>query len=107
MEKAEVLELLREKARETASLEEWFRNYGESRLAEYASVMRLINFKVQRLVEVRTKGDLKTEISSLGLSLFSDMGTFRNHQMSRLAELYGVAYDSLLKLQSLIDDYLS
>lgn len=106
MEKNEVLELLQDKAREIANLEKWFKGNGETRLAEYACVWRLINFKVQEIITATPQKELDKAFYSLYADLQASIENARNNQITALCELYGAAMDYLSKLRGLISDYL-
>lgn len=106
MEKEEVLELLQDKAREISSLESWFKTNGENRLAEYACVWRLINFKVQELIKETPPNELGNALAELHADLFSQMEYYREKKITVLSGLYGAAIDGIIKARNLISAYL-
>lgn len=107
MEKTEVLEKLQDSAREIASLESWFRGFGVNRLAEYATVWRLVNFKVQEIVKSTSKEKVKKELDVFHYDLTMKMEYYRDERITALSELYGAAIDGLGKAEAVITDYLS
>ena len=106
MEKYEVLEKLQDAAREIANLEKWLQSNGENRLAEYACVWRLINFKVQKLIDTMPQTELENALTDLQLDLFSQAEYYREHKITALQELYGAAMDGFIKTRNLISAYL-
>lgn len=106
MERNEILEKLQDNAREISSLEEWFKSNGESRLAEYASVWRLINFKVQEIVRSSALNEVKELVNELRVYLCTRMEFYRDNRIIGLCELYGAAVDGLVKAENLLQGYL-
>ena len=106
MEKDEILELLQDKAREISSLESWFQTNGENRLAEYACVWRLMNFKVQGLIKEMPANELENALTGLHSDLFSQMEYYREKKITVLSGLYGAAIDGLIKARNVISAYL-
>ena len=102
MEKNEILEKLQDLARQNANLESWLQGNNQKRLAEYLSVTRLINFKVQEIVRTTSAQDLDTALYGLSADLLSGMDFALKNQLTSLHELYGVALDSLNKLISIV-----
>jgi hypothetical protein len=106
MEKKEVLELLQDKARELAELEKWLNSNGEKRLAEYACVWRLVNFKIQDIIAATAQNKLDEAFCALHADLCAGMENARDNQITALHELYGAALDCFSKLRGLISFYL-
>lgn len=106
MEKNKVLELLQDKAREISDLEKWFNGNGKSRLAEYACVWRLINFKVQEIITATPQNKLENALSELHADIYTQMEYYRENRITALSELYGAAIDGFVKARNLLSDYL-
>lgn len=106
MEKSEVLELLQFKARKMSDLEKWFIGNNEKRLAEFACVWRLINFKVQDIISATPKNDLDKALTLLQADLYSSMESARESQIMTISELYGSALNYLSKLRTQLLGYL-
>lgn len=106
MEKDEVLDLLQNKAREIADLEKWFRHSGEKRLAEYACVWRLVNFKIQDIISSTPQSEVGNALMLFRIDLCTQMEYFRDNGITSFAELYGAALDGFLKTRDLIAHYL-
>lgn len=106
MEQSEVLEKLQDNAREMADLEKWLQGNGEKRLAEYACVWRLVNFKVQEIIRSMPEEELDKAFYALHADLVSGMERARENQVTALQEYYGAAMDGFVKSRNLISAYL-
>ncbi len=106
MTKEQVLENLQSNARELSKLEYWFKTQGQSELSQYVCVKRLVNFKVQDIIESTLPEGIDVELSNLSLSLYSNMIKYRDEGIYTLADLYAAAYDSLPSIRHIIQNYL-
>lgn len=101
MEKEKLLEVLQDKARELSALEVWLQGNNQKRLAEFVSVRRLVNFKVQKLVESVPQDNVKRALYCLDADLLSSLEYSLERQLTTLQDLYGVALDYLHNLRGL------
>lgn len=84
MEKETLLEVLQGKARELSALEVWLQSNNQKRLAEYVAVRRLINFKVQKLIESVPQDKLEKALYCLDADLFSSLEYSLERQVTAL-----------------------
>lgn len=106
MDREKILEKLRDSARELSALEGWLQNAGQSKLAEYVCVQRLINFKVQSFVSEHSEDEIEGCFDELRIDLFTRMECYRDRRIDTLAELYGAAIDGVVKAQNIVYGYL-
>ena len=103
MKKEEQLNKLQERAREIYSYEEKMRFVNEKELSKYLAVKRLINFKVQNLIEEnQDESNLNDELISLQNKLFSSMQYYKDNSLFCLEEFCGVALQELNYIVSIL-----
>lgn len=106
MEKEQVLELLQEKARQLVDLEKWLQDNNEKRLAEFVIVQRLVNFKIQDIIDNKPKSEVKMSMYCLHGDLLAGVERARKYQSTTLIDLYSAALDYYHTTYGLLGAYL-
>lgn len=106
MNKAEAIEKLQDSAREIALLVKWFQKFGQNRLAEYATVWHLVNFKVQEIIGATSIEKVDSALYGFRYDLTMQMEYYRDNRIEHLADFYGSALDGFDKATEVISDYL-
>ena len=105
MDKKEALEALQENARDLSRILESFRHDKAYGLADYISIWRAVNFRIQNIIRNTPQNSVEQAIDTLKYDLFNEVLRYQEYGIEHLVELSAIALSAVEDIETEIYDY--